>query len=231
MFTKLYKLSFFVFIFVAAVTGSAYARFQGLYLGGNLGAVLLKGKHVYTNATPQQGSVELSNLSYIAGLQGGYMHYLADSKFVLGGELGFSITGLNATKTLRVEGGPVEGQVSIREPYKYSFAIFAGMALNPKVLVYAKLGIEKNKFTLKYSNLTFQTPGYQTYSVSLVGFAPGAGAYYKLSQNLLIGGEYNYSFIKKVQPRMDTSPVNGANRGYSISPIQHRLLVKIIRIF
>ena len=225
-----FRLLFFILFVIGSITAT-HARFHGLYIGANAGVTLLKGDHKYTNASPKEGKVLFGDMSYILGLQGGYMHYLADSKIVIGVELGFSILGLNVTKDLKVDGGPVEGKVNIRNRYKFGLALFAGMAINPKVMMYAKLGYENNKFDLNYTHLTFQTPSYEKYSVSLRGLVPGAGLYYKLSPVLFVGAEYNYSLMKKTQPRSDTTALNGARRGYIFSPIQHRLVVKIVRVF
>ena len=231
MFSTTLKFYCILFAFVIGSMSPACARFHGLYAGAHLGAMILKGEHKYTNASPKEGKVVLGDMSYIVGLQGGYMNYLMDSRIVIGAELGISMPGLNTSKDLKIEGGALEGKVNIRHRYKFGLALFGGMVLNPKVMIYVKIGLESNKFDLNYSRLTFQTPSFEKYSVSVRGLVPGIGVYYKIGPKLFIGGEYNYSIMKKLQPRSDTVPLNGAARGYVFSPIQHRVVARIMRVF
>jgi opacity protein-like surface antigen len=217
---RLLNLIAFTTFYIASVT-VGWAKFKGPFLGVHGGIALLTGVHKYTNATPQEGKVILNDPGYIAGLQAGY------SKIIIGVELYFSKTGINTQKNLQVAGGTIEGQVTIQHRSAMGLAVLSGLVLNPKVALYGKLAIETNKFNLKYNNLTFQTPTTVIYDSSLRGIVPGAGIFYKLTKEIVVGGEYDYSLIKKTQPRSDNDPVAGVARGFSFSPNEHRLMVKV----
>ena len=149
MFSTTLKFYCVLFAFILSSISPACARLHGLYAGAHLGAMILKGEHKYTNASPKEGKVVLGDMSYIVGLQGGYMNYLMDSRIVIGAELGISMPGLNTTKDLKIEGGALEGKVNIRHRYKFGLALFGGMVLNPKVMIYVKIGLESNKLTTR----------------------------------------------------------------------------------
>lgn len=230
--SKLKTISFFIFLFSYLVPStSCFAKFNGLFAGAHLGFSLLNGTHKYTNASPQEGKITLNEPGYLAGLQAGYLYYAEASKIIVGAEFYFSMTGINSKKDLKVDGGPVEGQVTIQHRHSLGLAILSGIVINPKVALYGKIALETNKFNLNYENLTFQTPTSEKYGASLRGFVPGMGIFYKWTPKILIGAEYGYSFMKKKQPRLDTVVINGAKRGYSFSANEHRLAAKINYVF
>lgn len=159
------------------------------------------------------------------------MHYLAASKIIFGAEVSLTMTGTNSPKDLQVDGQKAEGKITIQNRYILNGSFFSGVALNPKVAVYGKIGFETNKFDLNYTHLTYQTPSQEKYSSSFRGLVPGIGTFYKLTQNLLFGGEYCYSLMKKRVVRSQDLTKKSANRGYTFSPSEHRVVGRITYLF
>ncbi len=224
------KLSLTLALLIGGVS-AATAGFNGFYVGGHFGAAMLQGTHTYTNGGSKPGEQKAKGIGYLAGINAGYLKQMGASNMVLGGEAYFSMVGAKSSLNLQIPDGPLEGKANISHKSAMGGALIAGALLNPKVLMYAKMAYELDKFTFKYTGLTFQTPTSESYSKTTRAFVPGAGALYKMSESLLVGGEYGYAKIKKMQPRADAVALNGARRGYSFAPVEHRITAKVVYIF
>ena len=136
---------------VLASSTVALAGFTGFYVGGVAGPALLEGTHQYTNGTSQAaGKQKVRAFSYIAGLNGGYIRQMGDSMLVVGAELYGLFCGSHASTDLQMPSGTIDGKVSIRHKMAMGASIIIGGVMNPKVLVYTRLGLEVDKFELKY---------------------------------------------------------------------------------
>lgn len=225
------KISLTLALLVGGVSAATATGFNGFYLGAHVGGAMLQGTHTYTNGGSKPGAQKTKGISYLAGINAGYLKQMGASNMVVGGEAYFSMAGPKASLNLQIPDGPLEGKANISHKSAMGGALIAGALLNPKVLMYVKLAYELDKFTFKYTALTFQTPTSESYSKTTRAFVPGAGALYKVSESLLVGGEYGYAKIKKMQPRTDAVALNGAQRGYTYAPEEHRLTAKIVYVF
>jgi opacity protein-like surface antigen len=216
---------------LALAASGACASTQGFFVSGNVGGVFQSGNHVYISDSGREGKQNLKSFGAAAGASVGYLHETAGAKLIFGGEVFGAITTLNAKKDLHVKDGVLEGKVGIKPKNFFGAAILAGMPINPRVILYGRLGYEFNRFAFDYSNLTFQTPTVEKYNKTLKGLAPGAGALYKLTDKLIFGAEYVFSLEGKVKLRDDKAPINGAKRGYVFSGHAQRLMARLIYVF
>lgn len=226
------RLLLTMFSLMGAGIISASAEFTGLYAGGNVGIALLGGTHQYSNGTSAlAGKQKVNTLGYLAGANFGYLRQMGDSKLVLGGEIFGDLAGPNAKKDLQIADGPIEGKVNVSHKMILGGGIILGGVMNPKVLVYTKLAYEMNKFELKYTNLTYGSVPTEKHTKSVRGIVPSAGVLYKVTNSLLVGGEYSYALMAKLEPRKDSTVINGAQRGYNYTPTEHRVTVKFVYLF
>lgn len=226
------RLLLTMFSLMGAGITNASADFTGLYVGGNVGVAMLQGTHQYSNGTSAPaGKQKVNALGYLAGANFGYIKQMGDSKLVMGGEIFGDMAGPSAKKDLQIPDGSIEGKVNFKHKMILGGGIILGGVMNPKVLVYTKLAYEMNKFELKYTNLTYGTVPMEKYTKSIRGIVPSAGVLYKLTNSLLVGGEYSYALMAKLEPRKDKTVINGAQRGYSYTPTEHRLTVKFAYLF
>ena len=226
------KFWLMIFSLISASIGCASASFTGFYAGGSLGAAMLQGTHQYTNGTSAPaGKQKVNALGYLVAANLGYIRQMGDSKLVLGGEAFGGMVSPSAKKDLQMPNGSIEGTVNIRHKMFMGAAVIVGAVMNPKVMVYGKLAYEMNKFELQYKSLTYGTVTSEKFTKSVRGIVPSLGALYKVSNSLLVGGEYSYSLIGKLDPRKDKTVINGAQRGYSYSPVEHRIVAKVAYLF
>jgi hypothetical protein len=217
---------------MGASLSAASANFTGFYAGGSIGAAMLQGTHQYSNGTSAPaGKQKVSGLGYLAGGNLGYIRQMGDSKLVLGGEAFATMAGPNAKKDLQIPDGSIEGKVNISQKMFFGAAIIVGAVMNPKVMMYTKLAYEMDKFELKYTNLTYGTVPAEKFTKSVRGIVPSLGGLCKVSNSLLVGAEYSYALIGKLEPRKDSTVINGAKRGYSYTPTEHRVVAKVVYLF
>lgn len=221
-----------MFSLMGASINTASAEFTGLYAGGNVGVAMLQGTHQYNNGTSSPaGKQKVNALGYLAGANFGYLKQMGNSKLVVGGEVFGDLAGPSAKKDLQIPDGSIEGKVNIRHKMILGAGLILGGVMNPKVLVYTKVAYEMDKFELKYTNLTYGTVPTEKFTKSVRGIVPSAGVLYKVTNSLLVGGEYSYALMAKLEPRKDATVINGAQRGYNYTPTEQRLTVKFAYLF
>lgn len=214
----------------ALISNMTYAS-QGIFVSGNAGGLFQSGKHIYTNDAAKEGKQELKSFGGVVSGGLGYLHELSESKIVFGLETFVGMSTVNSKKDLQVKDGSAEGKVGIKPRAFFGASILTGMAINPRVILYGRLGYEFTRFSFEYADLTFQTPTAQKYTKTLKGLAPGAGAFYKLTDKILLGGEYVFSMQGKVKLREETATINGAKRGYTFSGHAQRVMARLIYVF
>lgn len=230
-FLKLWRIFSAAVFFLAIFMPSCGATFQGPYIGAHMGLLLMDGVHKYTNNSSKEGKILLSEFGYAAGVQGGYMQYIGDSKTIMGAEIMATMAGINSTKELRIPGNTAEGKFNIRHRYALGLGILGGVVLNPKVMMYTKISFESNRLEITYSDLTFQRPSTQKFSLTLRNLVPSLGGYYRWGTGILVGAEYGYSIMPKRELRSAEVTINGANRGYTFNANEHRLVAKMVYVF
>lgn len=204
---------------------SGYGDIGGFYIGGHVGGAVLTGEHQYTS-TAGAGKQKVKAFGMAMGAHGGYIYEMANRSF-MGGEVYYSITTPSGKINIGVKDGPVEGKATLNHKKSMGAKAKFGMSMNPKVFVFASLGYESATFELKYDQLTYGTKKPETYSKSVTALIPGLGGVYRMTPKLWVGAEYGFATYGKIEPRKDTSAVNGTQRGYAFRPTEHRLVVTV----
>jgi opacity protein-like surface antigen len=209
--------------------GAAHASsMTGFFVSGNAGAMLIEGEHTLKNSsTGQEGSRKVNKMGYHAGPGLGYLMAMGDGKFYVGGELYYWLMSGSVRKELQTKTGPVEGTFTIQPKHAMGAAVLMGTMINPKVMMYARVGYESQSFDFKYDDLTFQSPTNVKYSKSVTGVAPGAGILYRLSTSTSVGIELVMPMLAKAEVR---KPDN-SKRGFAYTPSQKRITAKVIYSF
>lgn len=208
--------------------GAAHASMAGFFVSGNAGAGLIEGEHKFKDSsTGQEGIRKVNKMGYHVGPGLGYLMAMDDGKFYVGGELYYWLMSGSVRKELQTKTGPVEGTFAIQPKRTIGAAILMGTMINPKVMMYAKVGYESQSFEFTYDDLTFQSPKSVKYTKSLTGAAPGAGILYRLSTRTSVGLELTMPMLAKAEIRKP----DGSKRGFEYTPNQKRITAKVIYSF
>jgi opacity protein-like surface antigen len=219
-------------LLISLAISPLFATMGGFYVGGHGGVAFIKGEHKYINGdNGSVGALEVNKMGYLLGINVGYLSALNGGKMYIGGEVYASILKASLRKQLQTKTGPIEGNVSIQPKHIYGAAALIGTMLNPRVLVYGRLGYEMQSYAFNYTELTFQSPDSQKVQKTVSGFAPGAGGLYRLSNSLAVGGDIIVPILPKIEARKSTQTINGAKRGFEYSPTQYRVMAKVIYSF
>lgn len=208
----------------AIASSSAKKPFTGPFAFARAGGVMLKGEHVITSSNGT-GKDAMQSIGFNFGGGGGYIT-MTDKKVIMGAEAYLDMYAGKCNKNLNTN--QREGKVSIQHKYAYGVGVIAGAAANPKLIMYAKTSLEFNTFELKYSELTGQAQPSESYKKTVKGIVPGAGALYRLSDSFLVGGEYTYAILTKVEPRSNSGT---PARTFTFKPAEHRANVRLMWIF
>lgn len=198
-------------------TTSGLAYVKGLYIGAQVGGSKASGNHEFR--TP--GNQDKESLKAIGGLGGivaGYVQEIGTSRMVVGGEVYFN-GHFSSDKIKLKTGGVIRGDGTVKHTSSMGAAVMGGMLINPKLLGYARIGFESAKFSFNYTNPADDV------SKSTTAIVPGAGASWQYSERVCIGGEYQYASFKKITPRNIGD--KGIQRGFTVKPTEHRVLVKL----
>lgn len=188
------------------------------------------------NISHKHGDILLNERSHLFGMHLGCLrNFDSYKRLIVGFETYFNLNNLKMDKDLKVDGRHSEGKLTITHPYTMGFSFLGGFLLNPKTLVYGRIGIESNKFILTYDNLNFVgasspynvSPMKERYNFSLRGIVPGCGIKIWINPKISSSLEYTYSMMQKNHLRLDTLNINSVNRGYLFNPNQHRFLLKL----
>lgn len=226
------RLSAFTFMLcTSTLTTSSIA---GIYLGVQAGGGMLKGDHIYDNPTNTSTNQGATAMRAIGGVYGGHLGYfyspVGGRAFFFGEALG--LTGsAKQQKDLAVTGGTKEGIFSISRKMTLGAAGGGGIFVNPMVGFYVKLGYEQTKFDFSYTQLTYGTQASESFSKKSTGVNFGGGLLYKITNSVFVNGEYTYATGKKIRVRSSDGAINGARRGYSFTPGEHRLMLKLSYMF
>ncbi len=207
----------------------------GIYLGVQAGGDMLTGDHVYDNPASNSSTNQgISTMRAIGGVYGGHLGYfyspVGGRVFFFGEALG--LTGsAKQQKDLAIIGSTKEGTFSVSRKMTLGAAGGGGIFVNPMVGFYVKLGYEQTKFDFSYTQLTYGTNTSESFSKKSTGVNFGGGLLYKMTNSIFINGEYTYATGKKMRVRSSDDAINGARRGYSFTPSEHRLMLKLSYMF
>ena len=179
------------------------ANFHGPYLGLKGGISFLRGE-IKNSSTSQNNQV--SNLSYLFGAQGGYLHNVDGSKMVLGGELGISYPGNKVSKS--------NPSITANMRYTMNASFIAGTIMNPRTLLFARAGTNWQSMALK--------TGTRSNSKTTQALAVGVGAMYEVAKHWIACGSVTLSAGRKI------SSSDGA---VSYQPKQYTFVASISYLF
>ena len=213
----------------AAIAGDC--TFSGFYLGAQLGGgathTEIKFTQPHLAATAHRleqqemhGKNKLSASGAIGGLHVGYGKQFPN-RFYLGLEAYGNLIG-NRESNYRNEKLSYNQMVTVERKYKIERNNSFGLALRPGVafgntLFYAKLGVESANFKYSVANSETDTKT-QTGSANgrRIGFVPGVGVSFNLTDHMILGLEATYAFyksasIKDVNERDQPRPARTKN--------------------
>lgn len=213
-----------------------HAIFPGFNLAVQLGGEKVSGKHRFFDGGGNFGETTPSKFSYAAGGLLGYAFELGTSKTVIGFDVAYCMYGADMTGKLAISTGKdsngapntgaSQGDYSIKMKNSMGGSVMGGMLLNPRVIAYAKIGYEIIKFSMTYSNLTYNTKS-EVYSINSKGIVPSIGGALLLSPRVYAGAELSFPITKKLKPRDNLVPINGVQRGYTYRPSVIRVLFQL----
>jgi opacity protein-like surface antigen len=222
-----------VLIFLMAV--QAVPSVAGIYLGVQVDGDLLKGDHLYDNAdvTPVvQGASAVKAMGAVYGGQLGYFYSPIGARtFFFGEVLGLTGSATQQKDLITTASSTKDGLFSVSRKMTMGAALGGGIFINPLVGFYAKLGYEQTAFNFSYTQLKYGTNAAESFSKKSSGINFGGGLIYKMTESIFINAEYTYSTGKKMRLRATDSAINGAKRGYSFTPTEHRLMLKLSYMF
>lgn len=191
------------------------------------------GKHFSTFTTK-----ETKKFGLLGGLSLGYLHKFSNSPIFLGGEVYANLSNTKASEKFSVENYPrgvstISGfaEYTIKHKGTLGAALMAGSWLTPEFAPYVKVGFENTRFQPEYvETYKSSSGGYakieeKLKSVSISGVLIGAGAFYKLTDQIYVGGEYGYTSYqtKKIKGKL----LDIGN----IKPKTHKLVARVIYTF
>ena len=100
--------------------------------------------------------------------------------------------------------------------------------MTPKLMFYAKAGYAWVKTTLKYTGIS---EGNASYSKILAGISGGGGAYYLLTDKIMLGCEYLIHVPGPTTPRDNSYAVGGQKRKFVYHPTIHSINLKVSMLF
>lgn len=201
---------------------------RGLFASFNLGCRYTSQNHDYTNNAGAVSKETKGELATTFGLSFGLLNQVEKTKAVVGGEVSISMNQSKASYNLQGTGGQVDGKVSIANPYTFGGFAILGTMMTPKLMLYAKAGYAWVTTTLKYTGLS---EGDANYRKTLAGVSGGGGAYYLITDKVMIGCEYLIHVPGQATPRDNSYSVNGQKRKFVYHPTIHSVNLKVSMLF
>jgi hypothetical protein len=221
----------FFALLILISSSQTHASLKGLYVGGNLGGALQRGEHKIANGVDgSQGLKKFSKFGMIYGASLGYLHAMNDGKMYMGVDVYYLLSGISAKKDIEL-GGAVEGNLTIKPKKIMGLSTIIGTMLNPKTMMFAKVGYEAQSLEFQYKDLKNHTEKAEKYSRNITGLAPGAGFLYRLGKKVSLMVDYTLPVHSKTVIRKSGSVINGVNRGFEYTPSQHRVCAKVLYTF
>ncbi|HXF90696.1 MAG TPA: hypothetical protein VNJ29_02065 [Candidatus Nitrosotenuis sp.] len=207
--------------------------YTGPFLGLDIGAGIFNGDHTYRDITGKD-KTSFTKAGFLYGGYLGYMKEIGKSRVVLAIEGYFHTNTANIKENLK--SGPANtkvGTYNASRDHSLGIAFIGGKLINPKVLVYLKLAIERGKFKIKYKN-SLATDTSFTRKKTDTTFIPALGLLHKTHERIFrahdkifTGFEYQFSnFYKDIHT---TKSID--NMSHDFSHTEHRVIAKITYMF
>lgn len=204
-------------------TTAAMSDFGGVFIGAGLGVGMMRNDTKYVDTTQGEGKTTASKVGGYYQFHAGYLHEVGTSKTMVGGDIYISGSSAKKLDNIGVDGGDIAGTIDQKRSTGFGLAVIAGKLINPKVMVYGRMGYETSRYEMKL-NLTGSTP--QSFTKSYAGMVPGVGLNYKVASNMLVGLGYDYAGLFSNKTVYDDGNVN-----VQVKPVEHRVMVKLSFVF
>ena len=210
-----------------AMTSGAIAHSNTMgtpYLGLGLGGMTTH-HHVtgstYNSAANMRNGIDthVSKQSFAGELLAGWM-WTMHNNFVVGGELGYSMTANETETTVNNNGGNAD-RLKVKSNWAFNGAVRVGYMVSKSTMLYARAGFEYRKFDTKFMpGSAGNTATTIDASNSKTAFAPGLGMEVSLTPHWSLGGEFRSAYFGSstnsgtrgseitVKPRVDTYMLN-----------------------
>ena len=217
------KLNTILGILALTSTTACANPYGGLFAGVGLGGAMQQNQTKYIDATTGNGKTTFSKAGAYYQIHAGYLHEVGTSKTLVGFDVYLNSSSAKKQGNVGVNGQPVAGILEQKRGAGYGIALIAGKLVNPKVMLYARLGYETAKYKMKLTP-TGQAP--QESTVSYNGMVPGVGVNYKLASNILAGVGYDYAGMFS-----NKDVYKKGNISVQVKPVEHRVMVKVSFVF
>lgn len=209
---------------VVTTTVAFSSPYGGLFAGVGLGAGMANNEINYFDiGNGASGKTTANKIGLYYQAHVGYLHEVGDSKTMIGGDIYFNSSSVDKAVHLKADVLGSAGALKAKRSSGYGIAVIAGKLVNPKVMVYTRLGYETSRY-----NMTLALDGQQdkTFNSNYTGMVPGVGLNYKATSNMLIGVGYDFAGLatKKVI-------YQDAAQTIELKPVEHRLMVKVSFVF
>lgn len=210
-------------VLVLTTTATMASNYGGIFVGGGLGIGALRSETKYTDTALGEGKTTSTKIGGYYQLHAGYLHEVGTSKTMLGGDVYMNSSSAKKTNNMGVNGQPIVGTLEQKRSSGYGIALIAGKLVNPKVMVYGRMGYEVSRYDMK---VTLVAGGSQNSTKSYTGMVPGVGMNYKVTSNVLVGLGYDYAglFGNKVIYSAGTTNIQ-------VNPAEHRVMMKVSYVF
>ncbi|CAO5678531.1 MAG: hypothetical protein HEEMFOPI_00368 [Holosporales bacterium] len=160
--------------------------FTGIFLLGRFGGGQLSGDYQYSAS----GGGKLSPSGYGTSFGGGvgYM-MLTQAKAWFAGEIYYDVKSANPSAN-----DTSYGKISVRAKNVMGGSLLIGGAASPRFVMYARAGYEAHNFTFKYDP---QSGSSRSVDCKFNTPIAGAGALFKLSDRIILGGDVTHSLATK----------------------------------
>jgi outer membrane immunogenic protein len=204
-------------------TTTAMSDYGGIFVGAGLGVGMMRNDTKYVDATQGEGKSTVSKLGAYYQLHAGYLHEVGTSKTLVGGDIYVNGSSAKKLNNVGVDGGAIAGTIEQKRSTGVGIAAIMGKLINPKVMIYGRVGYELSKYDMKL-NLIGVAP--KDFTKSYNGIVPGVGLNYKIAHNMMIGGGYDYTGLFSNKTVYQNGDVN-----IQVKPAEHRMMVKLTFVF
>lgn len=206
-------------ILALTTTAALSNNYGGVFVGGGLGAAIMRAEGKYVDATQGEGKTTFNKFGAAYQIHAGYLTEIGNSKTMVGGELFLNGSSAKKDGKLGVDGQAVVGTMNLKRSFGYGLALIVGKLVNPKVMVFARAAYEMDRYTIDLKPNVGQS---QSVKKTYAGFVPGVGVDYKVSPNVIVGLGYDYAGLFG-----NKTVAEQGNVKVQVNPTEHRLMAKV----
>lgn len=203
---------------ILTTTAAVSNNYGGIFVGGGLGAAIMRAEGKYEDATSGNGKTTFNKFGAAYQIHAGYLTEIGSSKTMVGGDIYLNGSSAKKEGNVGVDGQIVAGSMNVKRSLGYGIALIIGKLVNPKVMIYGRAAYEMNRYNLDL-NLGAQS---QSVKKTYGGFVPGVGVDYKLTPNVIVGLGYDYAGLFG-----NKTVYEQGNVKIQVNPTEHRIMAKV----